>query len=433
MLINFKFKNNRSFYNENDLSLQATSDNELRELNTFFIDKKLLPTGNELLKSAVIFGSNASGKTNIIKALSYMWSTIAFSAAQQSNIIKQNETFAFYEKANEEDSLYEVEIIANNTYYKYGFIINNGKIKQEWLYKRKERLIKIFERRLNELEIKGLNKLSVNLIKVPEYALFLSIGNNYNLTISEDILNVLLWFKNLLIVFENNSNSFDLYNVENCKYKNQALEMLKKADIGIKEIEVIKDKLGEINNLNDVLNMNTQLQINPRRFVGQTKQEKETLYNIDVKTKFNVYNKQNQIVGEKEVMLLKDNYFNSEGTLRLLSYLGWILAALDKGKVIFIDEIDAKLHFLVADYLIRMFNSIDKNSNNAQLICTANNIMLMDEDLRRDQIYFTTKDNIGISSLVSLADYKAVRKNNLFSKRYLSGFYSKLPNLNKKV
>ena len=131
MLINFKFKNNRSFYNENYLSLQATSDNELRELNTFFIDKKLLPTGNELLKSAVIFGSNASGKTNIIKALSYMWSTIAFSAAQQSNIIKQNETFAFYEKANEEDSLYEVEIIANNTYYKYGFIINNGKIKQE--------------------------------------------------------------------------------------------------------------------------------------------------------------------------------------------------------------------------------------------------------------------------------------------------------------
>ena len=132
-------------------------------------------------------------------------------------------------------------------------------------------------------------------------------------------------------------------------------------------------------------------------------------------------------------MLLKDDYFNSEGTLRLLSYLGWILAALDKGKVIFIDEIDAKLHFLVADYLIRMFNSIDKNPNNAQLICTAHNIMLMDEDLRRDQIYFTTKDNIGISSLVSLADYKAVRKNNLFSKRYLSGFYSKLPNLNKKV
>ena len=70
MLINFKFKNNRSFYNENDLSLQATSDNELRELNTFFVEKKLLPTGNELLKSAVIFGSNASGKTNIIKALS---------------------------------------------------------------------------------------------------------------------------------------------------------------------------------------------------------------------------------------------------------------------------------------------------------------------------------------------------------------------------
>ena len=89
------------------------------------------------------------------------------------------------------------------------------------------------------------------------------------------------------------------------------------------------------------------------------------------------------------------------------------------------------MHFLVADYLLKMFNSIDKNPNNAQLICTAHNVMLMDDDLRSDQIYFTSKDKYGVSSLVSLADYKGVRKNDLFSKKYLAGFYSKLPNLNR--
>ena len=76
-----------------------------------------------------------------------------------------------------------------------------------------------------------------------------------------------------------------------------------------------------------------------------------------------------------------------------------------------------------------MFNSIDKNPHNAQLICTAHNVMLMDEDLRRDQIYFTSKDKYGVSKLVSLSDYKGVRKNDLFSKKYLAGFYSNIPNL----
>ena len=139
--------------------------------------------------------------------------------------------------------------------------------------------------------------------------------------------------------------------------------------------------------------------------------------------------KNNEGVGKKPVMLFKENGFNSEGTMRLFCYLGWILAALDQGRTIFIDEIDAKLHFLVADYIIGLFNSIEHNPKNAQLICTAHNVMLMDEGLRRDQIYFTSKDQYGRSSLVSLSDFNGVRKNDLFSKRYLAGFYASLPDL----
>ena len=105
---------------------------------------------------------------------------------------------------------------------------------------------------------------------------------------------------------------------------------------------------------------------------------------IDLDTQFDVYNDKNERVATKNVILFKNRGFHSEGTIRLLCYLGYILAALDKGKVILIDEIDSKLHFLVVDYLLKMFNSIDKNPNNAQLICTANSVMLMDDDLRRE-------------------------------------------------
>ncbi len=433
MLINFRFNNFKSFYGENQLSLQSVNVNELQEINTFFVDESLFNKDepNELLKSVIIFGANASGKSNVIKGLQYMYNAIQVSAAPQFYVIKANDPFAFYEDSYEKESLYEVEIIQNNTYYKYGFTILQGKIKEEWLFRKKERLTQVFKRHDNKIDITG-NANVQNLINVPDTVLFLSIGLNYNLSISEYIKDVLQWFGSILIVFENNANSLDIYTTENEKYKKQALEILQKADIGIRNMTVVKDKVADLRDLNAVLALNMRMQTNPNMY-GQLKQENENMYNIDLDTKFDVYNSKNKKVGERNVMLYKDKGFHSEGTTRLLCYLGWILAALDKGRVIFIDEIDSKLHFLVADYLIKMFNSIDKNTNNAQLICTAHNVMLMDEDLRRDQIYFTSKNKYGVSELVSLADFKGVRKNDLFSKKYLAGFYSDLPNMNKQV
>lgn len=432
MLVNFRFKNCRSFYDETTLSMETVKDDELKEINTFTIDNKLMNKGgNELLKSAVIFGGNASGKSNVIKALAYMKNVLILSASQFP-IVQKNEAFEFYLDAKSEKSLYEVEIIQNNTYYKYGFEIQNGIIAKEWLDRRKERLTNVFKRVGNNIDVTGLPKQATKLINIAPKTLFLSVGNNFHLNIANYLSDVMNWFQNLLIVFENNSNSLDIYSFENGKYREQALKILELADIGIKNISVKKDKLANMTDLNDVLRLNTQIQINPAALQGQIKQEESSLYNIDLKTVFDVYDKNGKVKKQKEVMLFKDAGFNSEGTTRLLSYMGWVLAALDQGRVIFIDEIDAKLHFLVADYIIKLFNSIDKNPKNAQLICTAHNVMLMDEDLRRDQIYFTSKNEFGESSLVSLSDYKNVRKANLFSKRYLAGFYAKLPDMTDK-
>lgn len=430
MLINFRFKNCRSFLQENNLSLEAIKDSELREINTFKTDDKLMPKDeNELLKSAVIFGSNASGKTNVIKALAYMKNVLIMSGSQYP-IVASNEPFAFLEGAENEESLYEVEIIQNATYYRYGFILLNGKVKSEWLDRRKERLTNVFKRNEQSLEILGLNKQATKLINIAPHTLFLSVGNNFHLDIASNINDVMTWFNNLLIVFGNTANSLDIYTLNNGKYKDEAVKILKLADIGITDMKVIKDKVANMSDINDVLRFNAQLQINPTD-VGQLKQEDSNLYNIDLETYFNAYDKKGKVKSKKNVRLFKNRGFNSEGTERLLYYLGWILAALDQGRVIFVDEIDSKLHFLVTDYIIKLFNSIDNNPKNAQLICTAHSIMLMDEDLRRDQIYFTSKNALGESNLSSLSDYKNVRKSDLFSKRYLAGFYTELPDMSK--
>ena len=215
MLVNFRFKNFKSFYNENNLSLQATKDNELEEINTFNVNETLFNKTEqpELLKSAIIFGSNASGKSNVIKGITYMYNAIRLSSAQQIDVIKNNETFAFYENANNEISLYEVEIIQNNNLYKYGFTILQGKIEKEWLYKRNERTTIVFEREKKKLKLTG-NELVQSLINIPETTLFLSIGSNFNLSISNYLKDVLDWFNNIIIVFENNANSLDIYSVE---------------------------------------------------------------------------------------------------------------------------------------------------------------------------------------------------------------------------
>ena len=430
MLVNFRFKNCRSFYEETQISLETTKDDAMREINTFFVDENTMPKDeNELLKAAVIFGGNASGKSNVIKALAYMKNVILFSASQMP-IVQQNETFAFYQNAKQEDTMFEVEFIFNKTFYRYGFILNCGFIKEEWLDKRVERLTPVFRRKGKEIEIVGPDKGTARLINLAPNALFLSVGSNFHLDIIYALNDVMAWFQNLLIVFENNANSLDIYTLENGKYRERALKILQLADIGIRDIRVKKDKIANIADLNDVLRFNAQLQIHPASAKGQLKQEENNLFNIDMLTKFDIYDvTTKEVVSQKNIMLFKDRGFNSEGTERLLCYLGWMLAALDLGRVIFIDEIDAKLHFLVADYLIGLFNSIDSNFKNAQLVCTAHNVMLMDEDLRRDQIYFTSKDEYGESKLVALSDYKNVRKENLFSKRYLAGFYSKLPDM----
>ncbi len=425
-LVNFKVKNFRSFYEETIFSMQAIPNKEFAELNTFLCNEKILPKNeNELLKSATIFGANASGKTNIVKALDFMRMLVLTSSNPVNPVVQNNTPFAFYTTAEKEPTLFEIEIIYNDVFYDYGFEIVNKQIVNEFLKKRTNvRLTDIFNRSVIGVELNRTNKNKIS--NISHQSLFVSYANTPFLALEENIIqdlrNVLAWFSesNLIIINENVGNKYKIYQEENGKYAKLALEFIKQADIGIEDFSVEQEKLGDINA--------PFVQIKGKHPPQMMPIDKEVV-GLDLLTKFNVYNKNNEVVDTKDVFLERDYGFHSDGTYRLLSILGLILKTLDKGGVLIIDEIDSKLNFIIVDYIFRAFNSINRNIHNAQLITTAHNVLLMDEDLRRDQIYFASKNKYGATEFYALSDFNDVRKKDLFSKKYLAGFYSAIPNI----
>lgn len=420
MLVEFKVTNFRSFRNETILSMKAntrTDDNEYFDFNTFEVPLNISSNENRLIKTVTIYGTNASGKSNVLKAIKYMKDAVMLSAT--FDVIKNNEPFAFI-SPNNENTKFEISFIKNKVYYEYSFAIKDNVIVEEKLFKKNERKTMVFERTTNTIKISGVTATIENIINVNKTALFLTQAKSFSFgNPSVDITNAFEWFSKLIIVFEENSNLLTIY--ENEKYINQALDILKMADIGIEDFNVYKEKIEPINSSSGKsFNLS---------YPAQILKENDSFNTIDIETYFNVYDEHGNICGRKPIFLLKDTGFHSEGTKRLLMYLGWILKTLSEGHVILIDEIDSKLHFLLADYILRCFNSISKNLYDAQLICTAHNLLLMDGDIRRDEIYFTSKNKNGETILKSLAKFKGVLKKDLFSKNYLLGFYTELPNM----
>ena len=425
-IINFKVKNFRSFYNESIFSMQASLNKEYSELNTFLCNEKLFPKNeNELIKSAILFGANASGKSNLVKALEYMRAVVLTSSNPLNPLVQNNTPFEFINTSKDEPTLFEIEIIANDIFYDYGFEIKQKHIVNEFLKRRSNgRLVNVFNRNIMGIDLLSTKK-TASIGTISSQSLFVSFANTPFLALDqnivEDLKNVFNWFSepNLFIVTDTTMNKYKIYQEENGKYANLALEFLKQADVGIEDFSVIQEKIGDESN---------PFLVKGKHLPQILPYDKEIL-TLDLKTEFNIYDKQNNIVGKKDVFMERDYGFHSDGTYRLMSILGLILKVLDKGGVIVIDEIDSKLNFLIVDYIIKSFNSINKNINNAQLISTVHNVLLMDDGLRRDQIYFASKNKFGATEIYALSDFNDVRKSDLFSKKYLAGFYSAIPHL----
>lgn len=382
MLVKFTFRNYKSFLDEQSFSLEARHDREFTE-NTVPVSGELLPGNEGILKSAVIFGTNASGKSNMLKAADYMKRCVLLSGSSVG-IIQRNDPFAFLEGASSLDSHFEMEFIENGTYYRYGFIIREKQVVREWLFKRTERLTPLFKRAEDGLAVTGLSRNEARLLSPSPSVLFISIAENLNLEITPAIRDVLSFYRKLNVVMEPRREDLEIYQQEE-KYIKGALDILAKAGTGISDLKIIKD--------------------------GSY---------IDAETSHPVYDRDGHMTTMRCVRIFQDGGLLSTGTVKLICTLGLILRALDKGEVLFINDFGAFIHVQVARYILSLFNT----GAEAQLITTSHVSLLMDRGMRRDQIWFTSRDGFARSTLLPLYSFKNVRKNDAYSKRYLSGEYT---------
>lgn len=401
MLIRFSFKNFKSFKNENCLDMEATSLKE-HEYNIAKIKN------GDYLKIAAIYGANASGKTNVLQAFSYMKKKVLVSDDSRiNNNLSEENIFTFM--INNEPISLEVEILAeNNKIYKYGFEVLNNAIISEWLYeKRVNKFYEIFDRTNNNIEVKDNKNKLLGLANVDEKTLFLNVFAKIDKN-NEDFNNVYNWFidANYLDLgdpnFENAlNNRISLKIIEDKKYKEELLKFIKTFDATIDSINISPNSLEELKNTNGVVKV-------------------ELVHNGED--------------GNKKALPL---VLESNGTMKMFHLFDFLMDTLRNGRVLFVDELDAKLHPLLTRYIINLFHNSEKNIGNGQLIySTHDTVNLNKETFRRDEIWFVEKDKNGVSELYSLSDYiiedengnaKKVRNDATYNKDYLTGRYGAIP------
>ena len=399
MLIRFSFKNFKSFKNENCLDMEATSLKE-HEYNVAKTEN------GEYLKVSAIYGANASGKTNVLQAFDYMKKRILVSDDSKKNSpIDEENIYSFM--INNDPIALEVEILAkNNKIYKYGFEVLKDTIISEWLFeKRVNKFYAIFERENNNVSMKP-NKIS-DLVNIDERTLFLNIYSKIDRN-NEDFSNVYDWFVNSMYLdlgnpnferFINNRVSLKILSDEN--YKKELLKFIKTFDSGIEGIKTTPDSIDAVKSNNGIID-------------------------IEVIHK-----------GENGELKALPFYLESNGTRKMFHLFDFFMDALKNGMVLFVDELDAKLHPLLTRYIINLFHNSETNKGNGQLIySTHDTVNLNKETFRRDEIWFAEKDKDGISEIYALSDYileddkntgKKVRNDATYNKDYLTGRYGAIP------
>jgi AAA15 family ATPase/GTPase len=401
---------------EATFSMLASNKTEFRDFNSFETKH------GTLLKSALIYGANASGKTNLIKAMIAMRKMVLFS--DNSEEIKNIEPFKFGTGAD--STMFESSFIIEGVLYEYGFEIAENQILSEWLRKKSSRTTMILSRQgphYNSIELKGELKEAEPVTKfIDSSALSITIMAKFNIHTAKLIKE---YFSQIFIFSGESIPAYFTaqYISKDNVQKEEILKCLKYADFGIDDIEVDIEEQGVAsirNFLPDVANEN---------YLGRQHTEKgQKLVTIDINTFNLVYDNSKQIV---EKLKLPFKKYQSTGTLKFFEMLGPLLDTLKKGKVIIIDEIDARLHCALVRYILSLFNSIDSNPKNAQLICNTHDVLLLEENLRRDQIWFVQKNTYGESELYSLNDFNNVRKEDPILKKYLLGTYGAIPFLGK--
>jgi len=413
MLVEFRVSNFRSLRDEQILSLVASKDKVLKSSNTIPSGMAGVPT---LLCSAAIYGSNASGKSNLIKAIQYMRGVVIESAAKSPGESFNVQPFKLDKKFITQPTEFEATFIIDGVRYQYGFALTSERITKEYLLVYKtSKPQKWFSRNYDPQtdtdlydfgsHLKGQKSLWVKATR--SNALLLSMAVQLN---NDQLRPIFDLFMNKLIIYNHIAVLNPLVSIQmlqNPQDKKLIYDFISTSDISITDINVIK----------------------------QTKTQPSIHYDQSTRT---AEVRDSEIEGlqlqfhhaTENGTAIFDIVEESQGTQHLLFLAGPILKVLSEGLTLIIDELENSLHPLLVRRLVELFHSSKHNKKGAQLIFTTHNTSLLDSDiLRRDQIWFVEKNEQQASIVFPLSDFSP-RKNEAFERSYLIGRFGAIPFFN---
>jgi AAA15 family ATPase/GTPase len=418
MLLEFSVTNYRSIRDTQTLRMTASKYYKgLEETNCFDADVSGLP---RLLRTAVIYGPNAAGKSNLFRALHFMQNFVLLSHSHQEGQTINAAPFALDSRMENEASEFEIFFVQDDIRYQYGFAVNRVRVTREWLlafpegkaqrwYEREYDAQKDEDRWYFGSKFTGHRRIWQEATR--KNALFLSTAVQLN---NEQLKPVFGWFKDKLAVILPGAQINLQLSIDQCASEDGAqhiMAFLNSADIGISGIEIRKIPIPPMK---------------PEMLPPGMPQPLKEQFLRDMQ------GKEIQDIRFSHKTDSSDSVFfqfadESDGTKKLFAFAGPWLDVLARGRILFCDELDTSLHPLMVRFLIGLIQNPEINKHNAQLIFTTHDTSVLDTDLfRRDQVWFVEKDHEQASRLYPLSDFKP-RKGEALEKGYLNGRYGALP------
>ena len=416
MLVEFSVENYLSFLKKQTLSLVASEDEAMLD-STF-----AMPGSSDLrlVKSAVIYGANASGKSNLLRAISTLKEIVITSASRMQQGDKFDlQPFRLNSQSQKQPTSFEVIFFQNQIRYEYGVVLDRNRVYEEWLIAfPEEDEQNWFDRKYNpenpeayngyewyfDEKLQGENEIIKKFVRPNSLFLSHAAQNNH-----PQLTEVFLWFKEKL----NDIDFDDEYTVarsyEDVDFRDRVVNLLKTADIGISGIKIdkqlhslvsgVQQKVGNLPKNNNI-NGDKNLVLNPVFIRKMNDADKEIYFSI-----------------EEE----------SQGTKRLFELAGILINVLEEGKLLTIDELERSFHPVLLKNLVRVFHDPDINRNNAQLIFATHDSALIDDEIfGLDQIWFLEKDEASGSQLSSFLKFEP-REYETWQTGYLLGRYGAVP------
>jgi uncharacterized protein len=412
MLLRFGVANHLSIKEPQALSLAASS---LKDVEGGLISSGAAPEGR-ILPAAVIYGANASGKTNIVAAVSFMRSAVLFSHARgKPGGGVPRAAFALDPACATAPSTFTADFVVEGVRYHYGFEASDDEFTTEWLYAFPSgRRQTLFERERQRFTfgraLKGRNRVIADLTRPNSLFISAAAQNDH-----EDLSKIGAWFRSLY-----GYNEIDVP-------EELVSSRLAKGEVDARVITLLS-RIGT--GVIGYRRLERQVSEQLKEF---QKDLSSAIHKITTAIEFN-WEKDDKVNiielahrGNNDEPVYFELKRESAGTRRLVILLGLVFQALDEGAPIVIDELDASLHTQACEAVLALFLSPDTNPRGAQLIATTHDTnLLRSRMLRRDQIWFTEKDDCGATHLYPLTDIRT-RKGDNIEKGYLQGRFGAIP------